>query len=321
MPANIVLVLGALRSGSTVFEQYLARCLGTEAVGEVVNVFEHGRTENAQCTCGERFHSCPLWSEIMAGVERRMGGADEVERIAQDLETDLWRQRYLLFVHHRWARSPRFSRRYEDELRLLSALYEEIGDQSGAPLILDSSKLASYGHVLSTLKDVRVAYVLLIRDSRAVAHSWQRVKPEPQGDGLRPISYTLAVRQWMGANILAAALLPYVGSRMITVTYEEFVRDPSATLGRVNELLSRLGMPVLGEPGDHGLADRYHAISGNPVRFNPGAPLVEDVGWKTEMPTRPRLAVTVATSPLLAIHHFLLWRRSSRTRRRGPSGP
>jgi hypothetical protein len=309
---NVVFVLGSMRSGSSVLEQYLARAAGTVGMGEVVNVWDDGRLENRLCTCGEPFHSCSVWSEIMTAVERRMGGPDEVERIGHDLARDLWRLRLPLLLHHPWSRSEESSRHYREQHRLLGVLYEEIGSRSGAPLILDSSKMANYGHFLSRLENVRVAYVVLVRDSRAVANSWQRVKLSPQGlaGGLTPRPYPLAVREWVRTNLVGAALFPYAGSRMIAVTYEEFVRDPEATVGRINGLLSRLGMPVLGAPVPDGPGDRYHSFSGNPGRFDRGAPLVEDSGWRTEMPRGPRLAVTIATAPLLWAHHLLLWARS-----------
>lgn len=314
MVANVLFILGAPRSGSTVFEQYLVRSADTVAIGEAGQVWVRGREENWPCTCGQLFCACPFWTDVMDDVERQLGGSDQVERMVRDLKGDLARLRTLFVVHRRWSRSRRFVRRYRDEARLLEAFYGAVGARSGASLILDGTKGVPYGHFLSTLDSVQVAYVFLIRDSRGVVNSWRRVKLIARGNGMVGemfrMSTWLAIRAWMRPNLSACALAPFAGSRMITVTYEEFVRRPEATLARVNDLLARLGMSTLAEPDPDGLMDRYHSFSGNPVRFFAGMPVTEDDGWRTELPWRDRLVVTLATAPLLWVHHVLLWRRT-----------
>lgn len=312
--ANVLFIIGAPRSGSTVFEQYLVRAAGTVATGEAGQVWVRGRKENWPCTCGRLFGACPFWSDVLADVDRRMGGAHQVERIVGELHGDLARLRTLFVLHHRWARSRSFSRRYREEARLLDAFYGAIASTSGAPLIVDGTKGPPYGHLLSTLENVRVAFVFLIRDSRGVVNSWQRVKPIARGNGvvgeMFRMSTWLAIRQWVRSNLTACALLAPARSRMITVSYEEFARRPEATLERVNDLLAHLGMPTLAGSDPTTLSERYHSFSGNPARFDIGAPVREDDGWRTELTWRDRLVVTLATAPLLLAHHVLLWRRT-----------
>ena len=62
-------------------------------------------------------------------------------------------------------------------------LYSSIMARTGCSVIVDSSKFASYGHLLASNPAFDVRVIHLVRDSRAVAHSWQRRKRRTQATG------------------------------------------------------------------------------------------------------------------------------------------
>ena len=70
------------------------------------------------------------------------------------------------------------SRLAEYTLRL-GKLYRAVQETTGSRVIVDSSKLPSYGYVLGMTPGVDLYVVHLVRDPRAIAYSWLRKKPQP----------------------------------------------------------------------------------------------------------------------------------------------
>src|SRR5437773_2056276 len=62
---------------------------------------------------------------------------------------------------------------------ILGQIYHGIHTASGCRVIVDSSKLPAYGHVVSHLPEVDLYVVHLVRDPRATAYSWLRKKAAP----------------------------------------------------------------------------------------------------------------------------------------------
>src|SRR5204863_6860677 len=76
--------------------------------------------------------------------------------------------------------TPTFRRRmgvYTTELR---RLYAAIRDVSGAEYLIDASKDPQHAFILRTIPGFDVRVLHLIRDSRAVAYSWRRVRRRPE---------------------------------------------------------------------------------------------------------------------------------------------
>ncbi len=60
------------------------------------------------------------------------------------------------------------------------AAYRAVAAVSGASVVVDSSKYPLHGLFLSTVPDIDLIAMLLVRDPRAVAYSWTRHKPRPE---------------------------------------------------------------------------------------------------------------------------------------------
>ncbi len=101
----------------------------------------------------------------------------------------------------------RWTGEYTDALR---RFYRTILDTTGSKVVVDSSKLPLYGHVLGTISEVELYVVHLVRDPHAVAYSWLRKKQStPTGKGLaympqhHPVESSL---EWDLCNVAAGEL-------------------------------------------------------------------------------------------------------------------
>ncbi|GHE40968.1 sulfotransferase [Streptosporangium violaceochromogenes] len=185
-------------------------------------------------------------------------------------------------------------------------LYDAAGAVAGRPVVVDSSKHASLAFCLAaTGSGVHVVHV--VRDPRAVAHSWHGRTARPE-DG-RPMTRWSPARtslHWLAQN-LGLELLARSGVRVLRVRYEDLLASPAGTLGRLAGEIGLHPHPGLLRSLNGGEAELSpsHTVSGNPVRFVAGRiGLVEDDRWRTASPAGHRRLVTTMTWPLMVRYGY-----------------
>jgi len=175
--------------------------------------------------------------------------------------------------------------------------------------VIDSSKDSRHGFVLTTVPGVRLRVLHMVRDSRAVAFSWQRARPRPEvhWTSAEMPRYTAlyVARMWIVGNLLAVLLRRR--SRGQLVRYEDLVTDPAC----LEDLTRADNTPTefVHQPVERLL----HSVSGNPLRFDErgSRPMRLDDAWRQGLRRRDYLLVTAATAPLLKLYGYAL-RRSTR---------
>ena len=300
-----VLYLGGTgRSGSTLLARLLGRRAACAPVGELRYVWERGFVENHLCECGEPFRACPFWNAV---VDDAFGGFTSID--IATLRNDL---RAVDRIRHipellaaRWQ-TPAFRTHLTDSAGALEQLYAAITTVSGRSVVVDSSKDASYAFVLHALGSLDLALVHLVRDSRAVAHSWTRRKIRPEIQARRELMMQRAPMSsallWDAHNLLFE-LFEQTDRRFVRVRYEDLVARPEHTVDTVAALHGDAGenADASANAGDWG-----HSISGNPMRFTRGPLQVRlDDEWIGAMAARDRRLVTAATAPFLARYGYL----------------
>jgi hypothetical protein len=307
-----VLFVGASgRSGSTLVGRVLGQSSDFFDVGELRFIWERGLLRNQLCGCGRAFHSCEFWNAV---GEEAFGGFDQVnvdEVLA--LKSAVDRQRYI--PHHilaakRKLKNPGMLERLDRYGDILERLYRAILNVSGAKVIVDSSKAASYAFMLNALPFIELRLVYLQRDSRAVAYSWSRRKLRPEiwnrKEFMSRIEPLTIAREWPVHSCLLSQL-----SRMVTFStllrYEDFVRDPAFWTTKV---LTELEFEAADGPhvvrGHRVTLASNHSVAGNPMRFQVGDIDVRpDEEWKAKMRGVDKTVVTALTWPLLYRYGYL----------------
>jgi hypothetical protein len=198
----------------------------------------------------------------------------------------------------------------------LERLYRAIQRVSGAKVIVDPSKRYTYAVLLSLLPFADLRVVHLVRDSRAVAYSWEKSKESSAvvGGRLMPrISPAQTTRNWSLRNYSYDSLSGF--ARLSRLRYEDFVGDPAFYLP---ETLARLGFDeeAGGPPVIRGREISLsvdHTVSGNPSRFRTGnIELRPDEEWKVKMRGADKNIVTALTAPLLLRYGYLGWGRTTK---------
>jgi hypothetical protein len=306
---KVLFISGWGRSGSTLLDNMLGQLDQFVSVGELRYVWDRGLQQNRRCGCGAAFRDCTFWQDVFRDA---FGGFDRVEAGEMLNVRDRYDHARMLLLH-RSMRSSQIER-YQSNL---VKLYRSITAVSGARVVVDSSKTPSHGRILQGCPELDVHVVHLIRDSRAVAYSWQRKKLARDVDGLYMTQFSSAHSSflWDGMNAAAEMLKTANPARYLCVRYEDLVTAPRTTLSAILSLVGEGGaqMPFLQD--SKVVLSPVHGFSGNPSRFERGVvELRPDDEWRSKLKSTQRLLVTALTGPLLVRYGYPLfsfnWRRN-----------
>jgi hypothetical protein len=285
MRPKVIFFAGWGRSGSTLLTNLLAEIDGYFSVGEVVGFEKPG----AVCGCGEPVLECPFWRPVLARVEQAYGTLDWAAIHATRMREAVPRKIPALLVRPRLAPGARRL------ARLYDLVYTEAARETGARVIIDSTKDPSMGALLARTRP-EVVYVHLVRDPRAVSYSWAK---RPHGD-LESFSLAGSTARWLEWNALSE--LVTLGRRPLRFRYEQVVDETRAVL---ETIVGRVGE---GAVPDNLIGDRAvqleatHTIGGNPARLNTmrgNVKLTRDEAWRSGLTTREKALVTAISLPLL----------------------
>ncbi len=304
MKPSVLYIAGTGRSGSTLLAGLLDGLDGHVAVGELRYVWSRGLVENQLCECGAPFRGCPFWTAVF---EEAFGGLDEarpqeVARLAARVD----RLRHIPRLAVPDLRSVPFRADLEELGEVLRRLYAAVLSVSDGSVVVDSSKDPSYAYLLWACPSLELSLVHLVRDSRAVAHSWTRQKVRREIhwklEHMRRRPPSLSARRWLQYHLVLEVLERRV-PRSLRIRYEDLAADPEAAVARVAELTgaSVPAAPLRTRPG--------HSMSGNPMRFDGPQPVRPDTAWVEDMAPDDRRLVTAVTAPLLARYGYLGRRR------------
>lgn len=305
---KVLYIGGTGRSGSTILDNILGQVDGVFSVGELRYLWERGMIDNRLCGCGRPFRECPLWASVLAEA---FGATVEVDpRAMIRLQQSRVRSRHvprLLASRARSAPPPPDS--YEAQLE---RLYRAVQRRTGCRVIVDSSKLPSYGRVLQDIPSIELYVVQLVRDPRATAYSWMRKRELRDYGDLRWMQRQPPLKSsglWGMWNAVAEMFWRPLDSRYLRLRYEDFVADPQEAVRRVLRLVGEEGaeLPFTG-PTTVRLGPT-HTVAGNPSRLANGeVELRADSEWVGSMRPKDRNLVTAVTWPLLLRYGYPLRR-------------
>lgn len=313
---KVVYIAGSGRSGSTLLANLLGSLEGVFAGGEIRYLWERGLRDDRLCGCGQPFRQCPVWAAVLDQAYGTSGPPDPgplITAAARSLRV----RRVPALLLGRDGR-PAGERRPNPDRAVLAGhllrLYRAIGVATGASLIVDSSKLPPYGHLLAGLPGLDVYVVHLVRDPRATAWSWRRSKP--LADGARSAimqqqSPRRSALLWATWNSTTRALWRGAPDRYLRIRYEDFMAEPRATVDRILDFAGHGGDLEEVFAGPRSVRLRVtHTVAGNPDRLRTGeVALRTDDEWVARMPRGERLLVTTLTAPLLGTFGYPRWGR------------
>jgi hypothetical protein len=238
----VLYVMGAGRSGSTIFGVTLGNCEGIFYAGELDAWLVRSGVPQVGGEERERF-----WRAVRERVGERA-----VALFGSEAQRAVERSMALLRVH-RWPARRRLRRDYR---QLCEALYLAVADLAGARCVVDTSHYPLRARELQSLPGIDLHLVYLVRDPRSVVGSFNRKDVAQYSKS----PFTTNVYLWLTNLLCVPVFLRHPSARRVLVRYEDFLSDPAATL---DELLELLGLAS--PPPDFGSLRTGLAFQGNRV--------------------------------------------------------
>ncbi len=300
--ATLAYILAASHSGSTLLAMLLGSHPDVCTVGEL-KATSLGDPERYRCSCGARIRECAFWRDLAHGMAAR-GFDFDVTRAATHITAGangyhmallrpLVRGPLLEMVRDAaLALSPSWTRHLDRFHDINRALVDTLARQTGARVVVDSSKVGIRLKYLLRDPALDVRVVRLVRDGRAVSLTY--TDPVNYADARDPtrraggeggsrdeerLSVAKAAREWRRSNEEADAVLRRVdAARQITISYEALCRDTSATLASIWRFLG-----VTPRELSESWRQRPHHVIGNGMRFDTDSEVRLDDRWRTAL--------------------------------------
>jgi hypothetical protein len=308
----LVSVVGPGRSGTTVLGGILGEVDAVFCPGELRWLWRRGVLASRRCGCGALITECAIWSQVLArgnaahalataGDQR--AAAEAVVAWQKEIASGRRRHRVLsLSSQPGWPA-------LENYIEVLGATIDEIFAVTGASVIVDTSKRPRDAAVIARIAGLEHVVVQMVRDPRAVAHSWGRVKALPDNDkstamGTRgPWS---SLRRWTGNCLDSEYLRRHISAdRWLFIRYEDFVADPRSA---IDDILDLVGRPPSDNPvqADGSVTmTGNHTVAGNPNRFDKGAVKIRsDDEWVRPETRAQQIVLGIAALPLMRKYHY-----------------
>jgi hypothetical protein len=292
---KIVYIAGYGRSGSTILETLISQNDNIVSSGALVNIFSWFN-KNEKCACSKRVQDCDFWSKIISCDLKAV--TRKCENVRKKIES-LSGFPGLMFGIHRKNYTGVYSECMEE-------LYRNIALTSKKNVIVDSSKSCRWctGRPLAIQKytNIQVKVVFITRDVRGVA--WSTIKGAGSKERRRFINnkYFQCIKSsisWSLTNLLVTIMKKKIAKEnFLQVKYEDLVRNPSAQLKRIEELVDEDMDGVIEKVRLKGSLTTGHILGGNRLRFNKKQEFRPDLAWKNEMPFRFRVLSEIISFPV-----------------------
>lgn len=307
---KVLYIAGKGRSGSTILDVVLGEAEGFFAAGEVRYLWDLGLGKGFRCGCSRPVAECEVWSRVVELALAPEGGGGRIDpRSVLGWYEDIFRWPALPRLL-RAARTGRVGgwRALEHYTDVMSRVYGALADLSGARVIIDSAKWIGDPTLLRLVPGVDAYCLHLIRDPRAVTHSWKRLKYFPdRGKTISRYPSVYSAGSWLLRNLAVEAVRRRIPrDRYLCLRYEDFVADPRGALERITGFV---GEPAGSFPFLDGrtvsLEGPNHTVSGNPSRYADGAVVLrEDDEWRGELGPLDRAITTLVTLPILGRYGY-----------------
>jgi Sulfotransferase family len=272
-------------------------------VGEL-KVTNLGNVQRYRCSCGRLIEECCFWRRVREAMTTRghqfdlarpnMHVLDVKNRYAARLLRPLHRG-VLMETLRDWAlgASSAWRQHLAETQRRNLAFIQALGSVTGAPVVVDSSKLALRLKYLLRIAPLDVRVLRLIRDGRAVAMTY--LNPQEFADATdesrrgggsgitapprRELTMREAAREWRRSNEEAETVLRnFPQCKWLEVRYEDLCQAPAATLRNVATFLGLEPNKIVLD-----FRSRDHHVIGNGMRFDTTSNVRLDDRWKTTL--------------------------------------
>lgn len=282
---NVLYLIGAGRSGTTILSLLLGNTEQIRALGELHQLPEHCSGLKV-CSCGKPLLYCSQWESLRGELSNRFSGIEYREQ-AKQLES----HRFII----KYFYSPSRANAFPEYLKSNVQLFEGFSDSKW---LIDSSKYVGRGLALNTLMNNKLKFVFLVRDPRGVVGSFEK--------------NVQTSRKWYSAAFyyLIVNLTTLVASwtllrgKVLRLRYEDLLHKTDDTLEQLSNFLQMDLSSIIHKLEINSPLETGHIIGGNRLVNNRTTVFRRLDNWQHKMPHWKRLFVWLITFPICLINGY-----------------
>ncbi|TYP95623.1 Sulfotransferase family protein [Fodinibius salinus] len=286
---EIIYILGAGRSGSTVLATVLNNHKKITNVGELHHFFSYLKNNDA-CSCGFEFDSCKYWRSVKQSLPKKIkDNVTDYEQLAHRMEYHSAIPYYLAGTKPRGD----FQKYQEAQKQLIEAIHT-----NNNRYVLDSAKYIGRFLALRKIYNGNVKGIFLIRDVRGVITSFQK-KVQTYSPPLRTVLY-----YWI-INVLGQILVWFLSNKQIMkVRYEDIVDNPEQTFIDIGNFLEIDFSETIKKIEEKEPFEIPHLVGGNRLKKSDTITLRKDDRWIKNMSTCKKIGYYLLSFPLMLINKY-----------------
>ena len=230
---KLIYIAGSARSGSTLLDIVLGNHSNTFSVGELNKLFKSGLINSELCSCGNVVKDCDIWKDII----------DEWQSQAK-LEFSEYSKLVRFYESRKnWVRLLKELKRPSDRFKIYlndtKKLYSIISQVTFCDTLIESSKSPNRALILSHIYPKKTLIVVhLLRKFSNVLNSHKKIlkknlakgiEESTKKKGVRFLFYIIPI--WLFENAL---IYIFLKKRRKIVTFEDYIKDPSAIAERIH---------------------------------------------------------------------------------------
>ncbi len=284
---KVLYIVGPTRSGSTIFANIINEAEGFFNAGELIEYWDRGL--KWPCSCGASTRSCRIWEKVIRDMNLPEADYLKIGKFIQSNSHSTLVPKHLLSGKTKHRDGNR-----SEMLDAIGRLYGHVRNATDSEIIVDSSKNPAYAFLLGSIPGIDLYLLHLIRDSRAVAYSWQKKK-----QNLWTANVVETSLVWMLRNRIAEMMGRRKGARYFKLHYEDFIAKPREVLESVFQFIGTSNTKAPIENDHFARIGINHGLCGNPVRFDSGLTRLQLDKRYVRMKAVDRIIVTTLTMPAL----------------------
>jgi hypothetical protein len=281
---NLIYLLGAGRSGTTLMATILNAHKQVQTIGEMHQFIDH-INQDKECSCGDSLNSCVFWSSIVRKL--KVLNDDLPQKQSQFEQKEAHKNIVKLILE---------KKEDEEYVSFNEQVFSEIKEHVKTEWFLDSSKYIARYLLLEKSENINIKGIYVVRDVRGVINSFGKQVQTPKKP-LATIIYYLAIN-FFGQIVFA------LDRKIIKIKYEDFVEKPEQCL---NKIYGHVFGTMDSINNISALPEFYeipHIIGGNRMKANKKISIRKDEKWKENISRSKQIMYYLLVFPLMLLNKY-----------------
>ncbi len=283
---NIIYLMGAGRSGTTILASLLNANNNIVTVGEMHQFLEH-IIHNKKCSCGSLLNTCKVWSPITK------------DYFNQNKEELIKLQKYLEKIESHKRIPISFFKSDKKYIKFQEEIFSKIHKKHQSRYYLDSAKYISRALQLKKSNKLKIKIIYVVRDVRGVINSFSK-QVQTNKNPLATIIYYIII------NFFGQLSAWIYKKDVLKIKYEDLIENSSQTIAKISDFLEEDLSDIIDVVEKEKFIEVPHIIGGNRLKSEKRIKLRKDLAWKKNLTRAKQIIYYFLSLPFMLLNKYKL---------------